>query len=414
MIIIYNAGIYLYYLLILIISPFNSKAKLWLTGRKKWKEKLAGKFNTNKAPVAWFHCASLGEFEQARPVLENFREKFPEYKILLTFFSPSGYEIRKNYPKADFIEYLPLDTHSNAKLFIEITRPKIAFFVKYEFWHHYIDHLNKSRIPVISFSTIFRKDQLFFKPYGAFYLAILRRISKIFVQNKESLELLANHHIDSGEIAGDTRFDRVLQIRKSIKPLPIVESFKSNSKIFIAGSTWPKDLEILLPLINRDIKDLKFIIAPHEIHEHEINNFMESCKLNCVRYTKADKLQIDDFEVLIIDCIGILSGVYAYGDFGYIGGAFGKGLHNTLEAATFGLPLFFGPNYKKFQEAKDLISIGGAFSITSKTDFENAFFEVMNDPALHQEIVNKNKNFIEANKGATDRIIGYSGLLLNR
>ncbi|GAL83004.1 3-deoxy-D-manno-octulosonic acid transferase [Sporocytophaga myxococcoides] len=413
MIIFYNAGIYLYYLLILFISPFNSKAKLWIRGRKNWKEKLGGKFKTNKAPVAWFHCASLGEFEQARPVLENFRGKFPEYKILLTFFSPSGYEVRKNYPKADFIEYLPLDTHSNSKSFIEITRPKIAFFVKYEFWHHYIHCLNESGIPVISFSTIFRKDQLFFKSYGKFYLAILKSISKIFVQNKESLELLTTHQINTGEIAGDTRFDRVLEIRKSIKPLPIVESFKSNSKVFIAGSTWPKDLEILLPLINKGIKDLKFIIAPHEIHEHEINDFIQSCKLNCVRYTKADNLQLNNFEVLIIDCIGILSGVYAYGDFGYIGGAFGKGLHNTLEAATFGLPLFFGPNYKKFQEAKDLISIGGAFSITSAKEFENAFFNVMNDAVLHQEITNKNKNFIEANKGATDRIIDYSALLLN-
>jgi len=414
MIIFYNAGIYLYYLLIIIISPFNSKAKLWLSGRKKWKEKLAGKFGTNKAPIAWFHCASLGEFEQARPVLENFRENFPEYKILLTFFSPSGYEIRKNYPKADFIEYLPLDTQANARLFIDITRPKIAFFVKYEFWHHYINCLNNSGIPVISFSTIFRKDQLFFKSYGKFYLAILKRLSKIFVQNKESLDLLTGHHINTGEIAGDTRFDRVLEIRKSIKPLPIVESFKDSSKVFIAGSTWPKDLEILSPLIDKGGKDLKFIIAPHEIHEHEINNFMQSCKLRCVRYTKAENTQVNDFEVLIIDCIGILSGVYAYGDFGYIGGAFGKGLHNTLEAATFGLPLFFGPNYRKFQEAKDLISIGGAFSISSNIEFENAFFKVMNNPNLHQEIVSKNKNFIEANKGATDRIIGYSKLLLNK
>ncbi|MBO9699195.1 MAG: 3-deoxy-D-manno-octulosonic acid transferase [Sporocytophaga sp.] len=414
MIIFYNAGIYLYYLLIFIISPFNSKAKLWLRGRKKWKEKLAVKFDNNKAPVAWFHCASLGEFEQARPVLENFREKFPEYKILLTFFSPSGYEIRKNYPKADFIEYLPLDTHANAKLFVEITRPKIAFFVKYEFWHHYIQYLSESGIPVISFSTIFRKDQLFFKPYGKFYLAILNRLSKIFVQNKESLDLLTEHQINNGEIAGDTRFDRVLEIRKSIKPLPIVESFKDNSKVFIAGSTWPKDLEILLPLINKGLKDLKFIIAPHEIHEHEINNFMQSCKLKSIRYTKAEEEHVSDFQVLIIDCIGILSGVYAYGDFGYIGGAFGKGLHNTLEAATFGLPLFFGPNYRKFQEAKDLISIGGAFSITSATEFENAFLKVMNSQNIHQEIINKNKNYIEANKGATDKIIGYSGLLLNK
>ncbi|WP_028981988.1 3-deoxy-D-manno-octulosonic acid transferase [Sporocytophaga myxococcoides] len=414
MIIFYNAGIYLYYLLIISISPFNSKAKLWLRGRKKWKEILASKFDTNKAPVAWFHCASLGEFEQARPVLENFRENFPGYKILLTFFSPSGYEIRKNYSKADFIVYLPLDTHANAKFFIEITRPKIAFFVKYEFWHHYIYNLNESEIPVISFSTIFRKDQLFFKPYGKFYLAILKRLSKIFVQNKESLDLLTEHHINTGEIAGDTRFDRVLEIRKSLHPLPIVESFKGTSKVFIAGSTWPKDIEILMPLINKGINGLKFIIAPHEIHDHEINNFMQSCKLKSVRYTKADKEQVSDYEVLIIDCIGILSGVYAYGDFGYIGGAFGKGLHNTLEAATFGLPLFFGPNYRKFQEAKDLINIGGAFSITSAIEFENAFFKVMNNQNLHQEIINKNKNFIEANKGATDRIIGYSGLLLNK
>jgi len=413
MIVFYNAGIYLYYLLICILAPFNSKARRWLQGRKQWQEQLREKFRSNKAPVAWFHCASLGEFEQARPVLENFRETFPDYKILLTFFSPSGYEIRKSYPKADFIAYLPLDTQANARAFLEITSPKIAYFVKYEFWHHYINALHESNIPVLSFSTIFRREQLFFKPYGGFYLAILKRLSKIFVQNSESLELLTRHGINTGEIAGDTRFDRVLEVRNSVKSLPVVESFKENSNIFIAGSTWPKDLEILLPVLNKGINNLKYIIAPHEIHEKEIDEFMRSCKLKCTRYTKTSSTEAAASDVLIIDCIGILSSIYSYGDFGYIGGAFGKGLHNTLEAATFGLPLFFGPNYKKFQEAKDLISIGGAFSITSTAEFEDALLRVMNNPTLHQEIKTRNKNFIEANKGATEKIIGYSKHILN-
>jgi 3-deoxy-D-manno-octulosonic-acid transferase len=406
----YNISIYLYQFIIWSVSPFNKKAKLWIEGRKsRINNPTIQQFNNSK--TAWFHCASLGEFEQGRPVIEKFKTTFPDHKILLTFFSPSGYEVRKNYDGADYICYLPADTPANAREFIEHFQPSIAFFVKYEFWYNYLRILREKQIPVISFSAIFRENQIFFKWYGGFYRNILKYFTHIFVQNKTSLDLLQNIGIQNVTVGGDTRFDRVKQIADARKQLPIIETFKDEKPLLIIGSCWQEDFEVIVSFLNKFEKDLKVIIAPHEIRKTEIETWKKQLKGETRKFSELNDfttLQLCNLETLIIDNIGMLSSLYQYADFAWIGGAYGKGLHNILEAATFGLPIFFGnKNYKKFQEAIDLERLSGAKVIVDTDEFESEFRKLYNDEILRNQKSEIIKKYVEDNTGGTDLIIDY-------
>ncbi|HEY8401396.1 MAG TPA: glycosyltransferase N-terminal domain-containing protein [Cytophagaceae bacterium] len=414
MLFFYNLAVTLYALAITLAAPFNSKARKWVAGRRRIFKRLKEAFSSNESPVAWFHCASLGEFEQARPVLENFRERFPGFKILLTFFSPSGYEIRKNYASADYVFYLPIDTKRNAKRFIEITNPEIVFFVKYEFWHHYLHQLHQKKITILCFSAIFRPDQIFFKSGGKFFLNILKKFDHLFIQNKASLDLLQKFDINNAEVCGDTRFDRVLQIWQQKKDIEEARLFKDNKKLLVIGSAWKEDMAVLLPFINSYNKELKVIIAPHEIRENEINEMVSTLKKRTIRFSQisSPNTELASYEVLIIDNIGMLSSLYAYADFAFIGGAFGKGLHNILEAATFGMPIFFGPNYGKFQEAIDLLGMGCAFTISNTDEFYNNFDVLYVNDSSRKFISLKAQEYIRLNTGATGTIMNYCQQLL--
>ncbi len=407
------------------VSPFNKKAKLWIDGRKRV---LSSEFlvlsSDNQEPrtknseprtikTAWFHCASLGEFEQGRPVIEKFKETFPEYKIVLTFFSPSGYEVRKNYAGADFICYLPSDTPSNARNFIEKINPSIAFFVKYEFWYNYLRILHEKQIPVISFSAIFRPNQVFFKWYGAFYRNILTYFDHIFVQNQFSLELLQNIGIENVTVGGDTRFDRVAEIVRKSRRHIVVESFRADKPLLIIGSCWQEDFDVIVPFLNNFTKELKVIIAPHEINGQQIENWIKVLNGNTLKYSDIGEVEFDYenpflHKILIIDNIGMLSDLYREADFAWIGGGYGSGLHNILEAATFGLPIFFGnKNYRKFQEAIDLERLTGAKAISNTEEFALEFEKVYNDLGLRKQKSDIIKKYVEENLGGTDKIIKY-------
>lgn len=408
---LYNFLIHAYSFIISIIAPFNSKAKFWVEGRKNIFERLGSTFLSNRGSIslAWFHCASLGEFEQGRPVIEAFRVKYPAYKILVTFFSPSGYEIRKNYTGADFLFYLPADTPQNAKKFINIVKPSIVFFVKYEFWRNYLTELEKEHIPVISFSAIFRPNQLFFKSYGGFYREILTKFKHILVQNQESFDLLKSIDIQQITFAGDTRFDRVKQIVDAKKELRIAENFKANRQVFMLGSAWQTDMEVLIPLMNllKSDSNLTFVIAPHEIHQEEIMAWKKQIELKsiCFSEVKNDTI-LTDYHVLIIDNIGMLSSLYQYADFAFIGGSFGKGLHNILEAATFGMPIFFGNKaYHKFQEAIDLVKQGGAYAVESTDDLVEILNDLRSNEVKKKKIDKISQNYVLQNIGATEKVM---------
>ncbi|HVD96857.1 MAG TPA: glycosyltransferase N-terminal domain-containing protein [Cytophagaceae bacterium] len=405
---IYNLSIAFYLLIIRIAAPFNKKASLWLQGRKNIFSILKEKFKGNTTPVAWFHAASLGEFEQARPVIEAFRKEYPGYRILLTFFSPSGYEIRKNYSGADDIFYLPADTRKNARQFISITNPSIVFFVKYEFWFHYLDELKKQQIHTVLFSAIFRKEQPFFSKYTDFYKNILYCFSWLFVQDKISLSLLNSIAVQNASAVGDTRFDRVKDLVQAKKEISIAEAFKNNQKVFIIGSAWNADMEVLIPFINeKEFSNLKFIIAPHEIHPEEIQRWKQKIKHKTSLYSEASEQTITSQEVLIIDNIGLLSSLYQYAEYAWIGGAYGKGLHNILEAATYGMPVFFGTHYQKFKEAKDLIEEGAAFSVKNMDEFKKKFLPIWNDEALRKSLAATASSYVQKNTGATEAILQY-------
>lgn len=401
----YKAGIFIYSLLIRIFSVFNEKAKLFVKGRKNWKENLSSKID-GKSKYIWFHCSSLGEFEQGRPVIEECKSQFPEYKIVLTFFSPSGFEIRKNYPLADVVLYLPLDTKRNAQTFLDIVKPEKAFFVKYEFWYFYISELKRKNIPLYIVSAIFRENQQFFKntPWGLWYRKILFKVEYLFVQNEKSGELLKSIGLSNFMVTGDTRFDRVAAIARDSKKLPIVEKFKGNSLLIVAGSTWKPDEEMLAAFINQS-KNIKFIIAAHEVSGANINRIHQLLKKPAISFSKVTETEIDKFEVLIIDSVGLLSSLYRYGDVAYIGGGFGVGIHNILEAATFGLPVVFGPNYKKFKEAVDLISEGGAFSISNADELRQTLNTLIDDKKEREKSTEICRNYVAKNVGSTKYII---------
>nr|WP_199077954.1 glycosyltransferase N-terminal domain-containing protein [Pedobacter sp. ASV19] len=402
---LYNFGIFLYNLVIKSIAPYNSKAKLFNQGRKHIFSILQEKITKGQKNV-WFHFASLGEFEQGRPVLEKIRILYPHKKIIITFFSPSGYEVRKNYALADGIFYLPLDTASNARRFIEIVNPEIAIFTKYEFWHHYFKVLKEKNIPLFLISGIFRPNQMFFKWYGGFYRNMLNCITCFFVQNEESVNLLKQIGLQNVKLSGDTRFDRVYENAEAVKSLPSIEEFISHAPVLLAGSTWPADENLLANLITK-YSSWKFIVAPHEIGADHIRQ-IEKLFPSAIRYS-ALRAAPTDAQVLIIDNIGLLSSLYQYGTIAYIGGGFGAGIHNTLEAAAFGLPVIFGPRYEKFQEAKDLVSRKAAISIHNEEGLENAFEHFSNQPAFGQVA----KDYVKEKKGATAGILKEISKYLN-
>ncbi len=402
---LYKIGIFLYSLIIRLASPFNEKAKLFVAGRKNWKETLQNKIEKD-ARYLWFHCASLGEFEQGRPVIEEIKQQFPEYKIVLTFFSPSGYEIRKNYNGVDIISYLPIDSKANAQTFVNIIKPEKAFFIKYEFWYFYISELKKQNIPLYIFSTKFRENQYFFRNnlLGSWYRKILFQFEHFFVQNETSAQLLKNIGLNNISVSGDTRFDRVATIAKSSREVPIVKKFKGNSLLIVAGSTWKPDEELLTEFINQN-KVIKFIIAPHEVSDYNVNRIHQLLKRPAISFSNINISEIHNFQVLIIDSIGLLSSLYRYGDIAYIGGGFGVGIHNILEAATFGTPIVFGPNYKKFKEAVDLCSDSGAFSITNFNELKHTFNLLISDKKVLNNASTICKNYVEKNIGSTKVII---------
>ena len=414
---IYNIVIYFVLWGIAIASLFNEKVrKMWRGEREAFKI-LKQKVDPN-AKYIWFHAASLGEFEQGRPLMERIRKDYPQYKILLTFYSPSGYEVRKNYEGADIICYMPVDTRLNAIRFLRLVRPVMAFFIKYEFWSNFLHILKYRNIPTYSVSSIFREDQVFFKWYGRSYAGVLKCFTRFFVQNEESKRLLEGIGIKDVDVVGDTRFDRVLQIKEAAKQLPICEAFRTgvassqsadvphtDFKVFVAGSSWPPDENIFIPFFNEH-KDWRLLIAPHVIAEEHLKLILSLIKgKKVVRYTQTTPEEAAEADVLIIDCFGLLSSMYNYGDVAYIGGGFGVGIHNTLEAAVWNMPVIFGPNNKKFQEAQGLLKSGGGFEINTYEDFSGLMGSLMNDEAFLKQAGDKAGAFVAHLAGATDKVL---------
>lgn len=399
----YELIICLYTLGVAVAALFNPKArKMWRGGREAFRV-LRDKVDGGQRYV-WFHAASLGEFEQGRPIIERLRAEHPEYKILLTFFSPSGYEVRKNYEGADIVCYLPLDTYFSARKFLNLVHPEMAFFIKYEFWWNYLHILKRRGVPVYSVSSIFREGQVFFRWYGRSYRRVLKCFTRFFVQNDESKRLLATLGITNVEITGDTRFDRVLQIKRQAKKLPLVEAFKQDCKVFVAGSSWPPDEDIFIKYFN-DHRDWKLIIAPHVIGDDHIRQIVGKLSRTAVRYTEATEESVGKADCLIIDCFGLLSSIYGYGDVAYVGGGFGVGIHNVLEAAVWGMPVIFGPNNKRFQEAQDLLASGGGREVDSYSQFEAVMNTYVTDASAIEEDGLKAAGYVAATAGATDKIL---------
>ena len=435
----YNIAIYIYLIGVAIGSLFNKKIKKMWRGEREAVDLLKEKVDPT-AKYVWFHAASLGEFEQGRPLIEQLRATHPEYKILLTFFSPSGYEVRKNYEGADIVCYLPLDTIRNARRFLRAVHPVMAFFIKYEFWYNYLHILRHRGVPVYSVSSIFRPGQVFFKWYGRNYAKVLHCITHFFVQNEVSLQLLKGIGIDEATVVGDTRFDRVLQIKEQSKELPIVEAFKGingkgsackeelsedackkelsedackeelsengskGCKVFVAGSSWQPDEDIFIRFFN-DHPDWKLIIAPHVIGEDHLAYILDKLQMKAVRYTQATEQSAAEARCLIIDCFGLLSTIYRYGEIAYVGGGFGVGIHNVPEAAVWGVPVLFGPNNKRFQEAQDLLACKGSFEVTDYDSFNTIISRLISDDQFRQQCGEASANYVKSRSGATDIIM---------
>ena len=411
---LYNLSIYIYLVGVAIASLFNQKVRRMWKGERQAVKLLKEKIDP-EAQYVWFHAASLGEFEQGRPLIEHLRAIHPEYKILLTFFSPSGYEVRKNYQGADIICYLPLDTIRNARRFLRTVRPVMAFFIKYEFWYNYLHILKHRNIPVYSVSSIFRPDQIFFKRYGRRYSRVLRCFTHLFVQNERSKYLLSTIGIENVTVVGDTRFDRVQQICAAAKQLPIVEAFRNGRqqvgdeavprapKVFVAGSSWPPDEQIFIRYFNHRA-DWKLIIAPHVIGEDHLHQILSKLDRKAVRYTQTTPEEAAEADCLIIDCIGLLSSVYRYGDVAYVGGGFGVGIHNVLEAAVWGMPVIFGPKNQKFQEARELIFAEGGFEITDIKSFRAIMRRFATDATFLEKAGKNAGEFVQRCTGATEKI----------
>ena len=403
---LYDLGILIYGLLLRVFALFNAKAKLLVDGRDGLLQHIEQSVEKGQQYI-WFHFASLGEFEQGRSVMEQIKSRHPQEKIIVTFFSPSGYEIRKNSPLADHVFYLPADTASNARRFIDIINPKLAIFTKYEYWYHYFKELDKRKIRLLMISAIFRENQVFFKQYGGFFRSILKKVSYFFTQNTESVNMLKWIGITKAGLAGDTRFDRVVELPKEHKLIPEAQTFAETEDILVAGSTWPAD-EALLKVLLENNKDLKAIIAPHEIHKDHIDAMLKLFPhaLLFSKFNTYTDQQIAASRQLIIDNIGMLSSLYHYGRMAYIGGGFGAGIHNTLEAATYGMPVIFGPKYEKFQEAIDLMEIGAGFSISNEQELQDVYNALCISEKLVQASIAA-KNYVQQRSGATQIIMKY-------
>lgn len=400
---LYNLAIIIYDIAVHLAAPFSRKPRKMTKGHWVVYELLRQQLEKD-ARYIWFHAASLGEFEQGRPLIEKIRAKYPDYRILLTFFSPSGYEVRKNYRGADIVCYLPFDKPRNVKKFLDLVNPCMAFFIKYEFWKNYLDELHKRRIPVYSVSSIFRRGQIFFKWYGGTYRNVLRNFDHLFVQNERSKRYLAKIGINRVTVVGDTRFDRVLQIREEAKDLPLVELFKNNTMTFVAGSSWQPDEDLFIEYFNQH-PEVKLIIAPHVIDENHLVEIIRKLKRPYVRYTRADEKNVRKADCLIIDCFGLLSSIYRYGEIAYIGGGFGVGIHNTLEAAVYGIPVIFGPKYQKFQEAIRLLEAKGGFSIKSYEELKALLDRMLEDEEFLRESGMNAGLYVTDNAGATDKVL---------
>jgi 3-deoxy-D-manno-octulosonic-acid transferase len=407
---IYSFLVHCYGLFLWLAALFNVKARQWVEGRRGLFPNLwvvLKHVDRKKSPIIWFHVSSLGEFEQGRPVMEAFRKRWPEKKILLTFFSPSGYEVRKTYNQADFIFYLPLDTPANARRFIEIVQPETVFFVKYDFWFNYLKIIHQQHIPLYYISAIFRKDHYFFTWYGGWFLRHLGYVTRFFVQNPESEELLRSAGIEQVTLTGDTRFDRVAAIAAQSMVLPLVGNFCAGKQVFIAGSTWEPDEAVCIPMIKLRELNLKYIIAPHDTSPRRIRSIREQLDHKVVSYSELNEDNARQAGVLIIDSVGILSQLYRYATVAFIGGGFGSGIHNIQEPVTFGVPVLFGPNYHKFREACDLVALGGAFSIASSDDLMKKTGDITGNPQEHDRLSAICSNYVAENRGATEKIMGY-------
>lgn len=404
MMFIYKLVIRLYVFAIRMASLFHGKAGLWIRGRRDVFSRVRKAIIPGK-PVIWVHCASLGEFEQGRPVIEEIRKRKPGHQILLSFFSPSGYEIRKNYQGADHVFYLPADTQENAEKWVSLIKPEFAVFVKYEFWFHYMTALSSNKIPLYLVSGKFRSGQLFFRWYGKRFAAALNAFEHFFVQDTISAALLAGLGLVNTTVTGDTRFDRVWEISQTYREIPIADTFSRSHHVVVAGSTWPNDESILARYINNAPENIRLIIAPHEIGEGRISKLTERLRVPHTRFSKATEELLISSRVLVIDNIGMLSSLYRYGMVSYVGGGFGKGIHNILEAAAFGVPVVFGPRYYKFREAADLINFGGAFSINSFSQFQ----DLMNKLIVNNEMLKTSgeisRNYVKSGLGATKMIV---------
>lgn len=404
----YSLLIHFYAFIVALISPFHRKARRMRLGQWKTNACLRDKIDP-EAQYIWFHAASLGEFEQGRPMMEKIRKEHPEYKILLTFFSPSGYEVRKNYNGADVICYLPFDTPYRVRKFLQLARPRMAIFIKYEFWGNYLHELKKRGIPVYIISAIFRPDQLFFQWYGKPYRQMLHCFDHLFVQDDRSKELLAEYGIRNVTVTGDTRFDRVLDVRGMARELPLVEKFiRSNRSektvTLVAGSSWPEDEAIFIPYFHQH-PEMKLIIAPHEIHREHLVHIESMLKRPSIRLSEAHEEDLATKDCLIIDSFGLLSSIYRYGEIAYIGGGFGAGIHNTLEAAVYGIPVLFGPKYHKFKEAKDLIAVGGGVSVADVGAFARQMDEWLKKGAALEAAGKAAGDFVNQHAGATEMIL---------
>ena len=405
MLFIYSIIISIAGLLLQIIALFVPKINLFVAGRKEVFPTLKAKIKPTDKTI-WFHAASLGEYEQGLPVIERIKEKYPTHKIIISFFSPSGYEVRKNNTLADATVYLPLDSKKNVSRFIQLVHPEIVFFIKYEFWPNYLNELKSQNIPTYLISGIFREKQAFFKWYGGFYRKALDAFTYFFVQNENSLQLLHQLGKENAIVSGDTRFDRVVSILERDNTLDFIAEFKNGTTTIVAGSTWHKDEELLIDFINSNSTDTKYIIAPHNIKQDQIQQLKNNCTKKIVLYSEKEGKELKDYDVFIIDTIGILTKIYSYADIAYVGGGFGNpGIHNILEPATFGIPIVIGPNYSHFAEAIELVQIGGCISVNNPENFQAVLNELISDSLVQKSKGNLSAQFVQKNKGAVAKIM---------
>jgi 3-deoxy-D-manno-octulosonic-acid transferase len=404
----YNLAISLYEFAAKVAALFSSKPAKMLEGQKRAFMYLLNNLDPYDKHI-WVHAASLGEFEQGRPLIERIRKDYPKYKIVLTFFSPSGYEVRKDYKGADYVCYLPFDTPDNAMMFVRIVKPVVAYFIKYEFWRNYLRELHKNDVPAYSISSIFRPNQIFFRWYGKSYREVLHCFDHFFVQNEESKKLLFSAGVTFSTVVGDTRFDRVLDIRAEAQPLPLVERFKGDALTLVAGSSWGPDEDIIISYFNAH-PEMKLVIAPHVVSDSHLKEIESKLKRPFVRYTQATEESVQQADCLIIDCYGLLSSIYRYGEISYVGGGFGVGIHNVLEAAVYGIPVIFGPKNKKFREARHLLEQKGGFEIRNSQDFETLMNRFLSDKVYLQTSGKAAGDYVKNNSGALEKIMEYMKL----